>query len=344
MKPKVTIIIPNFNRVNLLKESLLSVESQTFTDWECIIIDDGSTDNSINLIESFTEKDNRFRLIIRDKKPKGASTCRNLGILHSKSEYIVFLDSDDLLSSTCLQSRLSFMEGNKSLDIGVFPALGFKEKPGDYNLLWNILNKQETPSHLHRFLRGDTPWATLSCIWRKSFLEKIGGWDQEASCWQDWELHIRALLENAQYSCCDTKPDSFFRCDHEYFSIGKNENREKHLLSRRQTINALWEKYYDKLKQNNNNIYIMLWSFRIAVLLREIGEEDEAKKTWYQGKKWDKSLVIRYMLWSFYMKKRYYKAENKNKLIKKVLDKLFYRVYKPHFWDTQTTFKKIILD
>jgi glycosyltransferase involved in cell wall biosynthesis len=88
--PLVSIVIPNYNRESLIEETLNSVLQQTINNWECIIVDDGSTDNSINLIKHFTEKDNRFKLILRDRKPKGASTCRNIGIAHSRSQYIVF--------------------------------------------------------------------------------------------------------------------------------------------------------------------------------------------------------------------------------------------------------------
>ncbi|GAB3330207.1 hypothetical protein GCM10027429_07120 [Marivirga atlantica] len=341
--PLVSIVIPNYNRESLIEETLNSVLQQTINNWECIIVDDGSTDNSINLIKHFTEKDNRFKLILRDRKPKGASTCRNIGIAHSRSQYIVFLDSDDLLAPFSLQTRLSFIEKNKPLDLAVFSTIGFKEEPGDYNLVWNILNKEKNPSHLRRLLIGDTPWATLSCIWRKTFLERIGGWEEKSICWQDWELHIRALLEGAQYSCFETTPDSYYRCEHNHVSIGKNERKKEHLLSRRQTIYNLWIKYDKELKARKVRFYFMLWAFRLTIFLREIDEKYEANETWRLCEKLGFVLSMRYLLWSIYLRKEYYLEENKNTLLKKILDKVFYNLLKPHFWDTKNTFKKIIV-
>ncbi|UXX81111.1 glycosyltransferase [Reichenbachiella carrageenanivorans] len=104
-QPLVSIIIPSFNREALIAETLQSVLDQTYPTWECLIVDDGSIDGTKAVAQSFIEKDARFKWLERHREPKGAPTCRNIGIEKSKGEYVIFLDSDDLLYPHCIEKR-----------------------------------------------------------------------------------------------------------------------------------------------------------------------------------------------------------------------------------------------
>ena len=86
MSSKVSIIIPVYNRESLILETLNSIQQQIYKDWECIIIDDHSTDNTLSLVKEFCNEDARFSYYLRpEKKPKGANSCRNYGFLKSKA-------------------------------------------------------------------------------------------------------------------------------------------------------------------------------------------------------------------------------------------------------------------
>ena len=89
--------MPNFNKAIFLAETFNSVLKQTLTDWEIILVDDGSTDDSRDIIANFAAKDKRIKPVYREKQLNGGSVCRNIGIDNSKGEFIMFLDSDDLL-------------------------------------------------------------------------------------------------------------------------------------------------------------------------------------------------------------------------------------------------------
>ncbi|TVQ64915.1 MAG: glycosyltransferase family 2 protein, partial [Balneolaceae bacterium] len=102
-----------------------SVASQSHSNWECILVDDGSDDNSLMIGTSFKEKDPRFRILKRSREPKGPSTCRNIGIDSSKGDYIMFLDSDDLIHPECFKNRVGFMESHPELDFGLFQGEAF---------------------------------------------------------------------------------------------------------------------------------------------------------------------------------------------------------------------------
>lgn len=203
----ISIIVPNFNKSIYIIDTLLSINNQDFTNWECIIIDDNSTDNSVSLINNFIKTKSKFNLIVNDKN-YGASYCRNLGINQSKGEYIIFLDADDIILPNCFSNRINKISNNKTLDFAVFPMGTFYENIGDSNSIWNNFNG----NHLHRFLSHDLPWAICSVIWKKKSLIKLGGFNEDFSRLQDVELHTKALMNNFKYSTfSDYNSDCFYR-------------------------------------------------------------------------------------------------------------------------------------
>jgi glycosyltransferase involved in cell wall biosynthesis len=107
----IDIIIPNYNKSQYLEECINSVVSQTFKNWKLYIVDDFSTDNSLQVIEKYNTLNNIN--IIKLKKNKGPAFCRNLGVRISSSPYISFLDSDDLWVKNKLEKQIIFMIKNK---------------------------------------------------------------------------------------------------------------------------------------------------------------------------------------------------------------------------------------
>jgi glycosyltransferase involved in cell wall biosynthesis len=106
-QPLVSIIIPTYNRAHLIGETLDSVVAQTYTNWECIIVDDGSSDNTDEVVGKYVEKDSRFKYYHRpETRTKGANTCRNIGLHKAEGDYIVFFDSDDLMTQDHIQVKL----------------------------------------------------------------------------------------------------------------------------------------------------------------------------------------------------------------------------------------------
>lgn len=112
-KPIVSIIITCFNQENYIVSSLKSVKNQTFENWECIIIDDGSTDKSANLIKDFISGDVRFKYVYQENK--GVSLARNLGFEFSKGDFIQILDGDDTLLPNKLMEQLKCFDEDPGL-------------------------------------------------------------------------------------------------------------------------------------------------------------------------------------------------------------------------------------
>lgn len=109
MRCKVSVIMPSFNSELFIEESIRSIQNQTYSNWELVITDDCSTDNTVKLIEHLQEKDQRIRLYILSKN-KGAGYSRNNSIKMSKGRYIAFCDSDDLWLRDKLEKQIKFMK------------------------------------------------------------------------------------------------------------------------------------------------------------------------------------------------------------------------------------------
>ena len=113
--PLVSVIVPCFNYGHLLSETLESLLSQTYSSWECIIVDDGSTDDTRKVANQYQSNDNRFRYYYQDNI--GLAGARNTGIRLARGDYLQFLDADDLLSANKLDFQLELLKANPNVDI-----------------------------------------------------------------------------------------------------------------------------------------------------------------------------------------------------------------------------------
>lgn len=174
------------------------VAQQSFADWEHIVVDDCSDDGTEDEVTRRATADPRIRYIRRATPKGGGNVCRNIGIRESRGELIVFLDLDDLLRSECLERRVEVMRRNADLDFAVFRAGVFSKKLGD---LTRLYHDHPHGDDLLRFLAHECIWEITGPVWRKEFLVKIGGFDENLLRMQDLELHVRAICANASYIC-----------------------------------------------------------------------------------------------------------------------------------------------
>lgn len=220
----VSIIIPSFNNSGLLKEMIECILMQTYPYWELLIIDDGSTDNSVEVVEKYRNQDSRIKLLIRDRLPKGGQTCRNIGFEHSHGTYVCFFDSDDLISESCLMQRVKCMDENPDIDFAVFPAHSFKNGT-DHRLITATMvswGKKNVKDPLNCFLKNDYPYTVWTNIYRRSSIIDIK-WDDKVLVRQDLDFNISTLLggkkaiiiSNAEY-------DYFYRGAFGENNVSKN--------------------------------------------------------------------------------------------------------------------------
>lgn len=193
----ISFIVPAKNRAKLIGQTLESVENQTSKDWECIVIDDGSTDGTLEIVAGYASRDGRFKSIPNDTGKRNANVCRNLGVQSARGEFVIFLDSDDLLMPRCAERRLAAIKSRPHLDFLSFFGERFRDLPGDIGTLWGHPSDEDM---LDRFLKFTHPIQTTGPIFRAAFLRKPGNaWLESLPRWQDWEFMLRLALNGAKY-------------------------------------------------------------------------------------------------------------------------------------------------
>lgn len=227
----VSIITPVYNRAELLIETAQSVFNQTYTNWEWIIVDDGSSTDCLHKLEILANQDQRIKLLKRTREPKGACACRNIGVEKAKGSYIIFLDSDDLLEPVCLGQRVKAMDSAPIIDFGIFPSLMFDKKPFDLGLWWNI---DKDTDELTRQFHQDAICQTTGVMWRMDAFIRTGGWNEELHLWQDIELFLRVYIQDYKYKkFFELPPDLHNRVNQSslsrgiFFAIDKQLSRIK---------------------------------------------------------------------------------------------------------------------
>lgn len=223
MSSLVSIIIPTYNRAHLLAETLDSVLQQKYENWECLVIDDGSTDYTSELLELYIEKDSRFNFYQRpSSRSKGANACRNVGIEKSAGLFLLFLDSDDLLNSSCLLNRVNYFNKNPEKDFIIFSMGKFSDTHKQYiDENRSIFYFRDNFEYIDKFIQGPLPWNITRPIFKRSFLTKTDGFDEELLRFQDVEFNIRILyLYQPNFSIID-QTDCYYR-------IGQHQNIKYH--------------------------------------------------------------------------------------------------------------------
>lgn len=189
---EVTVITPAYNQAAYLPDALNSLLAQTFTNWECIIVDDGSTDDTSNVAAGYTEKDGRIKYYRTDNG--GPSAARNFGIQRAQGKYILPLDGDDKVAPNYIAECLQKISSSEKIKL----VYGKGEKFGLVNGPWK--------------LRPYT-WETLlmgNCIhpcgmFRKADWEEIGGYDPfMREGLEDWEFWISLLNKAGEAVMVDT--------------------------------------------------------------------------------------------------------------------------------------------
>ena len=126
MTPAVSVVIPLYNKEKWIEKTLLSVLNQTFTDWEAIIVDDGSTDRSLEVVEAFIQKNPANWILVKNRNA-GQCHTRNSGIALATGEYVAFLDADDVWSRNKLFEQVKILKNNSDVSLVISPYVIFSD-------------------------------------------------------------------------------------------------------------------------------------------------------------------------------------------------------------------------
>ena len=202
MLPQISIVMPFYNRSELVCRTISYIVGQTYSDWELIIVDDGSEDSEYQTVKAECVKDHRIRI---EKRPasraKGAQTCRNMGLELATGKYIIFFDSDDFIPNYCLEQRGAFMEQHPDLDFAVFPYAEFTKNP---NAPETIGGLRYYEVDLKAFVARRLPFMVCSNIYRTDSLRNNNiQWDTNLKSLQDAFFNISVLCSGLKYDYAD---------------------------------------------------------------------------------------------------------------------------------------------
>ena len=247
--PLVSVIIPVWNGASLLPETLRSLQAQTYTRFEALILDDGSTDNTAAVAREFCEADPRLRFVPR--LHSGVSATRNAGLEMAHGEFIAFLDSDDVWLPTKLERQMELFRSDPRT---TFAYTNFYFWDGERDLsLYYRSNKPLPDGDSARQLVAACVYGMSTVVVRRAAFERTGGFDSELEGCEDWDMWLR-LLEHGFWARGIREPLARYRRWPGSLSANKYIIFQNDLLvlekNRRATRRAELRPLYDRAIRN----------------------------------------------------------------------------------------------
>jgi glycosyltransferase involved in cell wall biosynthesis len=203
--PAVSVIMPAYNVEPFVGDAIASVRSQTFSDFELIVVDDGSTDGSAAVIEGHVQEDGRIRLLRQSNG--GISAARNAALRHARGRYIAILDSDDAWLPSFLGSQIEILERRPEIDI-VTTNAWFVGGALSGRTSGPQPDPRPDPDLLN--LLEDETAVFIMCVFRRRVYEIVGGFDERFRSNEDYDFWIRAAMAGFRFARND-KPAAYYR-------------------------------------------------------------------------------------------------------------------------------------
>lgn len=245
----VSLVIPCYNQGEYLAECLESVIQQTYSDWICIIVNDGSTDNTEEVIKEFSHRDSRIHSLSQNNL--GLAAARNNGIRSCNSEFIVPLDSDDRLGLKYIENTINALTTNKDLKV-VYT---------DCQLFGAVNQKLWLPDYSYKLLLQRN-LITATAAYRREDYEISSGYDETIKGWEDWDFWLSLLDKGSQVKKIE---DVLFFYRQKEGSMGGNISVDPELKS--SLRNYIYHKHESKYLEYPNDVDIL--AFRISALEKD---------------------------------------------------------------------------
>ena len=279
-EPLISVVIPVYNRANIVGETLDSVLSQTYKNWECIIVDDGSTDTTEEVVNDFMDRDNRFTFIKRPPaRNKGASPCRNLGLELSKGDFVQFLDSDDLLENTKFEEQIKELQQHPPLTLatckwGSFSSsssLRVKTKYRSYQ------NFSPGVKLLYNFGKQDEYFPPIVYLVSRELIKKAGWWDETIpnNPNDDGEYFNRVLMNTERVIFCENTSAYYRAGNTDRLSLLDNPEKIQSIIQSWKLIDWQLKEKHKKIaavyvNNGKRNIYRQIKSSYPEILERNL--------------------------------------------------------------------------
>ena len=254
-RPKLSIVMPVFNNLPLVRVMIDGILANDYTDYELIVVDDGSDNETWCALQSYaTAVGNRpeVKVVHRGRGPKGAPTCRNVGFDMARGDYVMFFDSDDYVTSTCLATRVGELEKRPDLDFMVFPS-GIYDERGFHTEAHLLtfgypIYKDDLASFAGRWL----PFVVWNNIYRTASLRHHGvRWDENLLSYQDADFNVSTLIAGMRYDYARTMPDYGYRIT-TVASVSKKTFSKEHFNSHAHSVRNMYDKVQAKYGHRYN--------------------------------------------------------------------------------------------
>lgn len=259
MKPSVSVIIPAYNVSNYLLAALESVKNQTFEDFEAVIVDDGSTDNTYDIAADFCALNSRFKVV--RKSNGGLSSARNYGIENSDSDYIALLDSDDIYHPKKIETHVKTLTDNPSVGV-VYSASKAVRDDGRLTPM-TMSGKPIYRDPLYALMCKNFVGHGSNAVFRRCISEEVGEFDETLRSSEDVDFWLRVAA---------TRRWSFHRvpeilCYYRVRPTSLSFNTDRMRESRERVLGKAYEKSPDLLEKIMPTAYAYLYRYLARICL-----------------------------------------------------------------------------
>ena len=273
-----------------IRQMLDSVICQTYTDFRVFCVDDESEDDTISILQEYAQKDHRIHVVKRNRLPKGAPTCRNIGFDCSEgAEYVIWFDSDDVIAPYCIEQRVLFMDHHPELDYGCFKAKTFKTEPLEIEETYLLGYEYPYADDMTRLIKRRNPFGGWGLIHRRrSLLKSQIIWDEQLLSNQDSDFIIQLFQKGLKYQFAkDSKIDYFYRICFRPYSITLNKYKDADKVSDLYFLNKLYHHLTDPQKKKHALdldgyvMYYFLMFYQDSAFVDQLLQLD-----WLKNRKW----------------------------------------------------------
>ena len=206
--PLVSVVVPTYNYAGFITEALESLRAQTYQNWECVVVDDGSTDDTAEVVARFVEREPRVRYLRQENQRQ--SVAKNTGLADARGRYIQFLDADDLIEPLKFERQVEFLESRAEADI-VYGGVRFFRTERPEERLYAMFGENEPwMPEVSGAGRGvllplvhQNIMVINSPLLRRSVVEEVGPFDPVLPPVEDWDYWIRCALKGKRFEFRD---------------------------------------------------------------------------------------------------------------------------------------------
>jgi glycosyltransferase involved in cell wall biosynthesis len=282
--PKVSVVVPAYNVSAYLEAALSSVESQSFTGYEVLIVDDGSTDETAQVALTFCRRDSRFQLL---QKPNGGlSSARNYGIRHAKGEYIALLDGDDTYHPHKLAVHVEKLD--KSLEVGVTYSASRAIRDDGQQTFMSLSGKPIVNNILLALLCKNFIGHGSNAVFRRCLIDEVGDFDETLRSSEDIDFWLRIAATES----CQFYRESRILCYYRVRPSGLSFNVAQMLRSQEQVLKSAYARSPEVVKPMLPTAYAYMYRYLARISLTA-GDLTQAANFINQAWECDRSIFFR---------------------------------------------------